>query len=64
MGFGQKADYLSADFKVKEAEWANVLEQTLEGDEGKCEVTESQGAWSVALDMRSFEIRTLRLVVE
>jgi hypothetical protein len=49
---------------VRKAEWADVLEQTLDGEEGKCEVTESGGACTVALDMRSFEIRTLRLVVE
>jgi hypothetical protein len=41
----------------------NVLEEPIAGDEGKCEMKAEGKGCEIALDMRCFEIRTLRLVV-
>lgn len=50
----------SGGFKVKSAAFTNILEDIIEGEEGECKLDES----SVKLDLRRFEIKTLRLVVE
>lgn len=43
------------------AEWVNILEEPMSGDETHCSYQQEDGKTKVNLNMRHFEIKTLRL---
>jgi len=49
--------------KIKSAEWVNILEEPMPGDEAQCAFEEDDGTIKVDLNMRHFEIKTLKLVL-
>jgi hypothetical protein len=48
---------------VKSAEWVNILEEPMPGDEASCAWKDEDGKVRVGLNMRHFEIKTLKLVL-
>jgi hypothetical protein len=48
---------------VKHAEWVNILEHVLDGQEGQVALSQDKDAIVVKLDFRAFEIKTLKLVL-
>jgi hypothetical protein len=49
--------------KVRSAEWVNILEESMPGNEAHCDFVEKDGEVKIDLNMRHFEIKTLKLVL-
>jgi hypothetical protein len=49
--------------KIKTAEWVNILEEAMPGKEAECPFQEKEGDVNVLLDLRHFEIKTLKIVL-
>jgi len=49
--------------KVKSAEWVNILEEPMPGTEAHCDFVEEGGEIKVELNMRHFELKTLKLAL-
>lgn len=48
---------------IKSAEWVNILEEPMPGNEAYCAFEVKDGKTEVKLNMRHFEIKTLKLVL-
>ena len=49
--------------KIESAGWVNILEEPMPGTEAHCDFVDEDGKIRVELNMRHFEIKTLKLVL-
>ena len=54
---------ISSGIRVKSAEWVNILEEPMSGDEATCAFEDKDGEIEFKLNMRHFEIKTLKLML-
>jgi hypothetical protein len=54
---------IRSGIKVQSAEWVNILEESMPGNEAHCAYADEDEKVKVDLNMRHFEIKTLKLVL-
>jgi len=54
---------ISSGIRTKSAEWVNILEEPMPGDEATCAFEDKDGKIEVKLNMRHFEIKTLKMAL-
>jgi len=54
---------ISSGIRIKSAEWVNILEEPMPGDEATCAFEDKDGKIEVKLNMRHFEIKTLKMAL-
>ena len=54
---------VSTGIKIKSAEWVNILEEPMPGNERECVFGHRDARVEVKLNLRHFEIKTLKLVL-
>jgi len=54
---------ISSGIRIESAEWVNILEEPMPGDEATCAFEDDDGKIEIKLNMRHFEIKTLKLML-